>query len=339
MQDLKEAIGLLADNKSLSREETKAAFKIIMSGEATDAQIGAVLMGMRVRGETEDEFAGAIDALRAVMLPVDAPSNAIDIVGTGGDNKGSYNISTCTAIVTASCGVPVAKHGNRSLSSKSGASDCLTALGVNIELSPSQITDCIEGAGIGFMFAPAHHTAMRYVGPARVELGTRTIFNLLGPMCNPAGVKRLLLGVFAPQWVLTAAKVAQKLGSEKLWVVHGQGFDEVTITGSTQVAELANDTVKTFEINPSDFGFDVASESEIAGGNAAVNAKALREVLNAKPSAYRNMVIMNTACSLVVADKAKDLQDGTLQATAAIDSGAAMATLEKLIEVSNQGYA
>lgn len=339
MQDLKEAINQLANGQSLSREDTNAVFNIIMSGEATDAQIGGILMAMRVRGETEDEFAGAIDALRAVMLPVDAPGNAIDIVGTGGDAKGSYNISTCTAIVTASCGIPVAKHGNRSLSSKSGASDCLTALGVNIELSPSQITDCIEEAGIGFMFAPAHHSAMRYVGPSRVELGTRTIFNLLGPMCNPASVKRQLLGVFAPQWVLTAAKVAQKLGSEKLWVVHGEGFDEVTITGTTQVAELVDGSVNTFEINPSDFGFDVASESAIAGGDATENAKALREVLDGKPSAYRDMVIMNTACALLVADEAKDLQDGAAQAKTAIDSGAAMTTLEKLVQVSNQGNA
>jgi anthranilate phosphoribosyltransferase len=337
MQDLKHFIGLLADGNSLSREDTQSAFNIIMSGEATDAQIGAILMAMRVRGESEDEFAGAIDAMRAVMLPVDAPEDAIDIVGTGGDAKGSYNISTCTAIVTAACGVKVAKHGNRSLSSKSGASDCLTALGVNIELSPSQISDCIEDAGIGFMFAPAHHSAVRHVGPARVEMGTRTIFNLLGPMCNPAGVKRQLLGVFAPQWVLTAAKVAQKLGNEKTWVVHGQGFDEVTITGSTQVAELNNGTVTTFEVNPSDFGFDIASESDIAGGDASVNAKALREVLEGKPSAYRNMVIMNTACSLVVADKANTLQEGAAQATAAIDTGAAMTTLNRLVEVSNQG--
>jgi len=337
MHDLKEAIGMLADGKSLSREDTKATFNIIMSGEATDAQIGAVLMAMRVRGETEDEFAGAIDAMRAVMLPVDAPENAIDIVGTGGDAKGSYNISTCTSIVTAACGVKVAKHGNRSLSSKSGASDCLTALGVNIELSPDQISDCIEQAGIGFMFAPAHHSAVRYVGPARVELATRTIFNLLGPMCNPASVKRQLLGVFAPQWVLTAAKVAQKLGNEKTWVVHGQGFDEVTITGTTQVAELADGNVHTFEIDPSDFGFDTATDSDIAGGDANENAKALRHVLDAKPSAYRNMVIMNSACSLVVADKARDLQEGAEQAKVAIDNGAAHATLEKLVQISNQG--
>ncbi|MEO0908962.1 MAG: anthranilate phosphoribosyltransferase [Pseudomonadota bacterium] len=339
MQDLKRTIGKLANGETLSREETQEAFDIIMSGEATDAQIGATLMAMRVRGETEDEFAGAVDTMRAKMLPVDAPDDAIDIVGTGGDAKGSYNISTCTAIVTAATGVKVAKHGNRSLSSKSGASDVLTALGVNIELSPGQITDCIEEAGIGFMFAPAHHSAVRYVGPARVELATRTIFNLLGPMCNPAGVKRQLLGVFAPQWVLTAAKVLKKLGSEKVWTVYGEGFDEVTITGTTQVAELANGEIKTFDITPADFGFDVAPESAIAGGDAEVNAKALRAVLAGEPSPYRNMVIMNTACSLVVADKAANLEEGTAIAQQAIDSGAAEATLSKLVEVSNQGNA
>ncbi len=339
MQDLKGTIGKLANGETLSREETQEAFDIIMSGEATDAQIGATLMAMRVRGETEDEFAGAVDTMRAKMLPVDAPDDAIDIVGTGGDAKGSYNISTCTAIVTAATGVKVAKHGNRSLSSKSGASDVLTALGVNIELSPGQITDCIEEAGIGFMFAPAHHSAVRYVGPARVELATRTIFNLLGPMCNPAGVKRQLLGVFAPQWVLTAAKVLKKLGSEKVWTVYGEGFDEVTITGTTQVAELANGEIKTFEITPADFGFNVAPESAIAGGDAEVNAKALRAVLAGEPSPYRDMVVMNTACSLVVADKAPNLEEGTAIAQQAIDSGAAEATLSKLVEVSNQGNA
>jgi len=339
MQDIKEIIGRLANGDTLSREETQVAFNIIMSGDATDAQIGAVLMGMRVRGETEDEFAGAVDTMRAKMLSVDAPEDAIDIVGTGGDAKGSYNISTCTALVTAGCGVKVAKHGNRSLSSKSGASDVLTELGVNIELSPGQISDCIEDAGIGFMFAPAHHSAVRFVGPARVELATRTIFNLLGPMCNPAGVKRQLLGVFAPQWVLTAAKVLQKLGSEKVWVVYGEGFDEVTITGTTQVAALQNGSVDTFELTPKDFGFDVQPESAIAGGDASENAVALREVLDGKSSAYRDMVIMNTACSLVVADKVEDITQGQQMAVESIDSGNAAATLEKLIEVSNQGNA
>ena len=337
MQDLKGVIGKLADGQSLSREETQAAFNIIMSGEATDAQIGAVLMAMRVRGETEDEFAGAVDSMRHHMLPVDAPAGAIDIVGTGGDAKGSYNISTCTALVTAGCGVKVAKHGNRSLSSKSGASDVLTALGVNIELSPGQISDCIEEAGIGFMFAPAHHSAVRHVGPARVELATRTIFNLLGPMTNPASVKRQLLGVFAPQWVLTAAKVLQKLGSEKVWVVYGEGFDEITITGTTQVAELSDGKIKTFDISPADFGFEVEDEAAIAGGDAEVNAKALREVLAGKPSAYRNMVIMNTAASLVVADRASDLQEGAQMAAKAIDDGSAAKTLDDLVRVSNQG--
>ncbi|MDJ0613048.1 MAG: anthranilate phosphoribosyltransferase [Rhizobiaceae bacterium] len=339
MSDIKHVINRLANGESLSRDETQSVFDIIMSGDATNAQIGAVLMGLRLRGETEDEFAGAVDAMRAKMLPVDAPADAIDIVGTGGDAKGSYNISTCTALVVAGCGVPVAKHGNRSLSSKSGASDVLTSLGVNIELSPSQITDCINDAGIGFMFAPAHHSAVRHVGPARVEMATRTIFNLLGPMCNPAGVKRQLLGVFAPQWVLTAAKVLQKLGSEKVWVVYGEGFDEVTITGTTQVAELNNGSVKTFELTPNDFGFDVESEDAIAGGDADVNAKALRAVLAGEPSAYRNMVIMNSACSLVVAEKAKDIKEGTAMASEAIDSGAAAKTLEKLVAVSNQGNA
>lgn len=337
MSDLKPVINKLANGDTLDREETLAAFKIIMAGEATDAQIGAVLMAMRLRGETHEEFAGAVDAMRAFMLPVDAPSDAIDIVGTGGDAKGSYNISTCTALVVAGCGVPVAKHGNRSLSSKSGASDVLTALGVNIELTPGQITDCINQAGIGFMFAPAHHSAVRHVGPSRVEMATRTIFNLLGPMCNPAGVKRQLLGVFAPQWVLTAAQVLQKLGSEKVWVVYGQGFDEITITGSTQVAALDDGAVKTFEISPSDFGFDVQPESAIAGGTAEVNAKALRDVLAGKPSAYRDMVIMNAAASLVVADKAGDLQQGARISTEAIDSGAAEQTLDKLVMISNQG--
>ncbi|MEM7068189.1 MAG: anthranilate phosphoribosyltransferase [Pseudomonadota bacterium] len=337
MSDLKPVIGKLANGDKLSREETQEAFKIIMAGDATHAQIGAILMALRVRGETEDEFAGAIDAMRSFMLPVDAPSDAIDIVGTGGDAKGSYNISTCTALVVAGCGVKVAKHGNRSLSSKSGASDVLTALGVNIELSPDQISDCINDAGIGFMFAPAHHSAVRHVGPARVELATRTLFNLLGPMCNPASVKRQLLGVFAPQWVLTAAKVAQTLGSEKVWVVHGQGFDEITITGPTQVAALENGLIKTFDINPQDFGFEDEDEAAIAGGDAEENAVALRAVLAGEPSAYRNMVIMNAAASLVIADKASELSEAAAMAAEAIDSGSAAKTLGKLVEVSNQG--
>ncbi|MCB1464826.1 MAG: anthranilate phosphoribosyltransferase [Nitratireductor sp.] len=337
MSDLKSFIARVADGASLDREETGKAFGILMSGEATPSQIGGLLMAMRVRGETEEEFAGAVDAMRARMLPVDAPANAIDIVGTGGDAKGSLNISTASALVAAGCGVKVAKHGNRALSSKSGAADVLMALGVNIELSPDQITDCIEEAGVGFMFAPAHHPAMRHVGPTRVELGTRTIFNLLGPMCNPAGVKRQLLGVFSPKWLIEIAKVLGELGSEKVWVVHGGGFDEITITGPTHVAALEGGHVRTFDVSPEEVGLKPASAEAIAGGDAEYNARALRNLLEGRPSAYRDMVLMNTAAALIIADSASDLAQGVRLAAEAIDTGAAKAVLEKLVIVSNQG--
>lgn len=337
MSDLKKFIDKVADGGSLSREDTEAAFSIIMSGDATPSQIGGLLMAMRVRGETEEEFAGAVDAMRAKMLVVDAPSGAIDIVGTGGDARGSLNISTGAALVVAGCGVKVAKHGNRALSSRSGAADVLKALGINLELSPGQISDCIEEAGIGFMFAPSHHPAMRHVGPTRIELGTRTIFNLLGPMCNPAGVKRQLLGVFSPVWLLPIAKVLGELGSEKVWVVYGSGYDEITVTGATQVAALENGKVRTFTIMPDEFGFAMRQDEDIAGGDAEENAVALRALLGGKPSAYRDMVIMNAAASLVVADKAQDLPRGARQAADAIDNGAALAVLDRLVAVSNQG--
>jgi anthranilate phosphoribosyltransferase len=337
MSGLKPFIAKLADGNALSRAETAEAFAIIMSGEAAPSQIGAILMAMRVRGESEDEFAGAIDTMRARMLPVDAPQDAIDIVGTGGDAKGSLNISTAAALVAAGCGVKVAKHGNRALSSRSGAADVLKALGVNIELSPGQVTDCIMEAGVGFMFAPTHHPAIRHVGPTRVELGIRTIFNLLGPMCNPAGVKRQVLGVFSPIWLLPVAKVLGELGSKKVWVVHGGGFDEITITGPTDVAELADGAVRTFEISPHDVNLDIRPESEIMGGDAEFNANALRELLAGKPSAYRDMVLMNCAAALIVAETAESLAEGVAQAAEAIDSGKAGAVLERLIAISNQG--
>lgn len=330
-------ISKVADGKALSIEETETAFGFLMSGDASAAQIAALLMGLRVRGETQDEFVGAIKAMRSKMLPVDAPDDAIDIVGTGGDSKGSLNVSTATAIVVAGTGVKVAKHGNRALSSKSGAADTLIALGVNLELSPSQITDCIEEANIGFMFAPNHHSAMRHVGPVRVELGIRTIFNLLGPMCNPAGVKRQLLGVYSPKWLIIMAKVLAELGSKKVWVVHGEGFDEMTITGTTQVAMMENSSVKVRDLAPKDFGFDIQPESAIAGADAAYNAAALRRLLDGEKSAYRDMVLMNAASSLVIADKADTLMEGVSIAAGAIDNGAAAKALEKLVSVSNQG--
>lgn len=339
MADLKWFIARAADGKTFSRAETGEAFGILMSGEATPAQIGGLLMAMRVRGETEAEFAGAIDAMRARMTRVDAPQDAIDIVGTGGDAKGSLNISTASSFVAAGCGVKVAKHGNRALSSKSGSADVLMALGVNIELSPGQIADCIEEAGVGFMFAPAHHPAMRHVGPTRVELGTRTIFNLLGPMCNPAGVTRQLLGVFSPKWLLTIAKVLAELGSQKVWVVHGQGFDEIAINGPTHVAALENGAVRAFDVSPAEAGLPEHAEAEIAGGDAARNAAALRAVLEGRPSAFRDITILNAAAALVVADKALNLKDGAKRAADAIDSGAALAVLDRLVAVSRQGVA
>lgn len=339
MSELKQYIAKVADAAPLTREETGRAFAILMSGEATPSQIGALLMALRVRGETESEFAGAVDAMRAKMLVVDAPEDAIDIVGTGGDAKGSLNVSTAAAFVAAGCGVKVAKHGNRALSSRSGAADTLAALGVNIELSPDQITACIDDAGVGFMFAPAHHPAMRHVGPTRVELGTRTIFNLLGPMCNPAGVKRQLLGVFSPKWLLTIAKVLGELGSQKVWVVHGGGYDEMTIGGPTMVAALENGAVRTFDVTPEDAGLSRQDEAGLAGGDARHNAAALRGLLAGEPSAYRDMVLLNAAAALVIADRARDLRDGAQLAAAAVDNGAAMAVLDRLVAVSNEGLA
>jgi anthranilate phosphoribosyltransferase len=337
MSDIKPILAKVADGATLSREETSTAFATLMSGEATPSQIAGLLMAMRVRGETEDEFAGAVEAMRAKMLTVDAPQGAMDIVGTGGDAKGSLNVSTAAAFVVAGCGVKVAKHGNRALSSKSGSADVLKALGVNLELSPGQITDCIEEAGVGFMFAPAHHSAMRHVGPTRMELGTRTIFNLLGPMCNPAGVKRQLLGVFSPRWLITIARVLGELGSEKVWVVHGGGYDEISITGETHVAALENGTVRTFEVSPSSAGLPVHAEAEIAGGDADFNADALRRMLMGEPSAFRDMVVLNAAAALVVADAAPDLYSGAEMAAASIKQGKAYGVLEKLVKVSNEG--
>ncbi len=337
MKDIKEFIAWVADGRALSREQTGHAFGLLMSGEATPSQIAGLLMAMRVRGETEDEFAGAIDAMRARMLVVDAPADAMDIVGTGGDAKGSLNVSTAASFVVAGCGVKVAKHGNRALSSISGSADVLKALGVNLEISPDQITTCIEEAGIGFMFAPAHHSAMRHVGQTRMELGTRTLFNLLGPMCNPAGVKRQLLGVFSPKWLITIAKVLGELGSEKVWVVHGGGFDEITITGETHVAELSGGKVRTFDISPADAGLQTHLESEIAGGDAQFNANALRGLLGGQPSAYRDMVLLNSAAALIVADKAQNLMEGVKLAAQSVDRGSALAVLERLVAVSNEG--
>src|SRR4051794_37356782 len=252
----------------------------MMSGEATPSQMGALLMALRVRGETVDEITGAVTAMRAKMIRVDAPIDAIDVVGTGGDASGSFNVSTCAALIAAGAGVPVAKHGNRALSSRSGAADVLGALGVKIELTPEQVGDCIREAGIGFMFAPTHHPATKNVASTRVELGTRTIFNLLGPLSNPAGVKRQMIGVFSRHWVEPLAHVAKNLGADRIYVVHGSdGLDEITTSGPSHVAELHNGTVRTFEINPEELGIKKAKPEALRGGDAEANAAALKAVL------------------------------------------------------------
>jgi anthranilate phosphoribosyltransferase len=336
MVEIKALIAQVASGATLSREMAYEAFDSMMSGEVTPAQIGALLMGLRVRGETVDEITGAVAAMRAKMLAVVAPDNAVDVVGTGGDASGSFNISTCAAFIVAGAGVPVAKHGNRALSSRSGAADVLTALGVKIDIPPETISACIKTARIGFMFAPAHHPAMKHVGPTRVELGTRTIFNLLGPLSNPAGVKRQMVGVFSRQWVEPLAHVLKNLGSDRAYVVHGSdGLDEITTAGPTAVAALEHGSVRTFEIEPESLGIARVKSEALRGGDAAANATALKAVLEGRKTPYRDVAALNAAAALVVAAKAETLADGLQLARHAIDSGEAEASLGRLIAVSN----
>ena len=334
--ELKALIAKAATGASLTREEAASAFDSMMSGEATPSQMGGLLMALRVRGETVDEITGAVTTMRAKMLGVKAPPNAIDVVGTGGDASGSFNISTCAAFIVAGAGIPVAKHGNRALSSKSGAADVLQALGVKIDLTPEQVGICIREAGIGFMFAPSHHPAMKNVGPTRVELGTRTIFNLLGPLSNPASVKRQMIGAFSKQWIEPMAQVLKNLGSECVWVVHGSdGLDEITTSGATSVAALENGKIRTFEITPEDAGLKRVKPEALRGGTAEDNAKALLDVLKGKPGPFRDVSIINAAAALIVAGKAKDLKEGASVAAKSIDSGEAEGRLDRLIKVSN----
>ncbi|WP_417668670.1 anthranilate phosphoribosyltransferase [Roseibium sp.] len=336
MSNFKDFIAKVSTGASLSRDEARAAFETILSGEATPSQLGGFLMALRVRGETIAEVTAAVDTMRAKMLPVKAPDDAIDIVGTGGDNSGSYNISTCTALVVAGCGVPVAKHGNRSLSSKSGAAEALAQLGVNIDIGPDKIAKCIHEAGLGFMFAPLHHSAMKHVGPTRMELGTRTIFNLLGPLSSPAGVKKQLLGVYDRQWLEPIAEVLKTLGSTHVWVVHGSdGMDEITTTGPTYVCELRDGEIRSFEINPTDVGLPLAKSEDLKGGEPAENAKALREVLAGAKNAYRDVVLFNAAAALFIAGKCDTLKDGVDMAARSIDDGSAADCLERLVATSN----
>lgn len=340
MKDLKVLLNLAASGEPLSQQQAEQAFDIMMSGDATPAQMGGFLMALRVRGETVAEITGAALAMRAKMLTIEAPPGAIDTCGTGGDAKGTYNVSTAAAFVVAACGVPVAKHGNRALSSKSGAADVLQALGVNIDADLSLVQKALWQVGTCFMMAPRHHSAMRHVGPTRVELGTRTIFNLLGPLSNPARVKRQLLGVFSPDWVVPVAEVLRSLGHERAWVVHGHdGLDELSTTGPSLVAELAGGEVKSFEVTPEMAGLEQARLEDLLGGDAEENAAAIRALLFGERGPFRDIVILSAAAALIVAEKAADLAAGAALAAAAIDEGRARSVLEQLAALTHSSAA
>ena len=337
MTDLKALLGIAAAGQALSGAQAERAFDIIMSGDATPAQMGGFLMALRVRGETVAEITGAARTMRGKMLPVEAPEGAIDTCGTGGDGKGTLNISTGAALVTAACGVPVAKHGNRALSSKSGAADVLMALGVNVEADMALVEKALWEAKTCFLMAPRHHSAMRHVGPTRVELGTRTIFNLLGPLSNPARVKRQVIGVFAEAWVEPIAKVLKGLGHERAWVVHGaDGLDELSTTGASVVAELKDGAVRRFEVTPDEAGLPTATLDDLKGGDAEHNAAIMRAMLEGEPGPFRDVVLYAAAAALIVAGKAEDLKAGAARAAEAVDSGAAKRTLARLVAITNE---
>ncbi len=336
MTDLKALIARVATGARLSEAEAELAFDIIMSGNATPSQMGGFLMALRVRGETVEEITGAARTMRSKAIHIKAPPGTIDTCGTGGDNSGTFNISTAAALVVAACGVPVAKHGNRAASSKSGAADVLAALGVNIDCEMALVQRALDEIGICFLMAPRHHTAMRNVAGTRVELGTRTIFNLMGPLSNPASARRQLLGVFSRDWIEPIAQVLHRLGSEAAWVVHGSdGLDELTVTGMSHVAQLHNGSVTLFDIEPQDAGLLLHNPSDLKGGDAAANAAALEALLAGSHGAYRDIVLLNSAAALVVAGKAGDLRAGVVLARAAIDEGRARTVLDRLIAMTN----
>lgn len=336
-EGIKSLIGTAAD-RPLTRSEAEAAFQILFEGEATPAQTGGFLMALRTRGETVDEYAAAAAVMRAKCHRVRAPKGAMDIVGTGGDGKGTLNISTATAFVVAGAGVPVAKHGNRNLSSKSGAADALSQMGINVMVGVPVVERALDQIGIAFMMAPMHHPAMAHVGPVRSELGTRTIFNILGPLTNPAGVKRQLTGAFARALIRPMAETLGQLGSERAWLVHGSdGTDEMTITGVSWVAALEEDgSIREVELHPEDFGLPVHPFEAILGGTPEANAQALRALLDGAPGAYRDAVLLNAAAALTVAGHARDLREGVAQAAESIDSGAARAKIVALAKLTSE---
>lgn len=333
-EELKPLIGAAAE-RPLSRTEATAAFAILFAGEATPSQIGGLLMAMRTRGETVDEYAAAAEAMRAKCCAVKAPGDAMDIVGTGGDGKGTLNISTAAAFVVAGAGVPIAKHGNRNLSSKSGAADVLTQMGVDVMIGAEDVEQALKSAGIAFMMAPMHHPAMAHVGPVRAELGARTIFNILGPLTNPAGVKRQLTGAYSKHLIRPMAETLLALGSEKAWLVHGfDGTDEMSIAGPSWVAALADGKVTELEVTPEDAGLPRHPLEAILGGTPEENGRAFAALLDGAEGAYRDAVLLNAAAALHIADKVRNLVEGVDLAKESIDSGAAKRKLEALAEAT-----
>lgn len=336
MSELQKYIQKIAEGQNLDEDESIRAFQIILMGGATPAQIAAMMMGLRMKGETVEELTGAAFVMRSKCEKIKAPEKALDTCGTGGDNAGTLNISTAVAFVVAACGIPVAKHGNRAVSSRSGSADVLKALGVNLEASKEVVEKCLAQAGICFMSAQQFHPGMRHVGPVRTELGIRSIFNLLGPLSNPAGTKYHVMGVYAPKWVKPMAEVLKELGANRAWVVHGSdGLDELTITGNTYVASLENGVIRTFDASPTDAGIAFGKAAELKGGDAEHNAQELRDLLRGRLSAYRNAVLFNAAACLQVGGAAANLKEGATLAAQALDSGKAMEKLQQLVSVSN----
>src|SRR5215469_7470889 len=333
--DLKPLLAAVATGRRLSESEAEAAFEIIMSGDATPSQIGAFLMALRVRGESVDEITGAARIMRAKALAIEAPPGTIDTVGTGGDASGTFNISTASALVVTGCGVPVAKHGNRAFSSKSGAADVLAALGVQIDCDMQIRRRSLWEVSICFLTARRHHSATRHVAPTRVELATRTIFNFLGPLSNPAGAKRQLVGVFAPEWVVPMAEVLGRLGAERAWVVHGAGIDELTTAGVTKIASLDRGRVETFDLAPEDAGLPRARVEDLAGGEPQHNARLMQELLAGAGGPLRDVVLLNSGAALFVAGRAMTVEAGIELAAKSLDCGAARRVLQELIALTN----
>lgn len=337
MPTIQHFLNKAANGQSFSIEEAEQAFNLVMGGEATNAQIAGLLMALRVRGETVEEITGAAMTMRSKATAVSAPSGSIDMAGTGGTGKDTFNISTCASFVIAGAGIPVAKHGNRSASSKSGSADVLEALGVKLGSAPENVSRCVAEANIGFMFAQAHHSAMKYVMPARKELAIRTIFNLLGPLTNPAGSQYQVLGVFDKAWLEPLALVLKNLGSKTVWIVHGgDGMDEITTTDSTYVCQLKDGEISTFTVSPEDVGLPRVQDQDLVGGDAQSNAQAIRDVLAGQKNPFRDIVLFNSAAALVVCGKANTLTDAIGLAAASIDEGHAQQALDKLVEISNE---